>query len=932
MTIPPDQYGQVGGFPMSDPVSACPWTLESCEFSPFVDLSPTSPVSPEQSVVDRRSQPRLDSSQLESADISSISPGGNSKNQGDRFFCDVQGCAMSSKPFKRKFDRDRHKREQHSFDIGGYMCGLCQNRNFRKERMIKHLRAAHGMPEGATPEECLCMDSTIVLFTSRLELDRYLEVHKIQGTHQALKSNISSPNHMQDPRITKKHSFNAESRSQLKRSKSSTGQYQWTRNTNSGTIMCSEIEVRNINTLEILNMVTLDEFETWYYKKEHNRLQITYNLSSNTIKVRGRSGVIQDAKTKLEGWTKLVKDQILADFNACPSDNRSTAHSLSFKSGLSASQTDERVENPIFPVSTEDDKDALETWFLLLPELSSVLGPALGKDYSAALVRQKSPDGMVPIIRIQSASGQSTAIRIRLREQINKICSIHGRQSLQLQFSRGILRRLVGQSQVVDDEANENMIFPHHRRYWHNPGMGASIGLEDYNISATLGGYILIDGHIFILTVDHIFDNAETTTVVSPSVPDVDNLQMDLEQTIRDIVAAINGNWGKDRNEVPLTDIMDLYQLQVDLKRFQQYRKELARQPRDFKLGRLRKRCVQLAKTACGDYTRPAPVEALEHRMDWSILEVVGSRRGVNKYRCPFEYFTTGNWNDQWEELHPLGVGPLCKTTCELEPNMAVKYVGQGSGPQFGHISAAPVSVTLNGENSSEWAIILQPESQQIFTTYFGDSGSWVLRQSDNALVGLLWGWVDGHLVFTPIKDVFSDIKSALNADIICLPVASDSNSLHSNALQICCLSENPRQSKTYFRRYPSEIENPIEVDPDPVRVTDPTRSQPSNSPVSESCYSIPSPESDASVSSPPELSTSSPSSSALSPREHEFEGAHFAEPNSSEPAILNSDDDVDNLPITEDAIIKTSLDFILQGPSAKLSARKHAIGMGGVP
>jgi hypothetical protein len=124
--------------------------------------------------------------------------------------------------------------------------------------MIKHLRAAHGMPEGATPEECLCMDSTTVLFTSRLELDRYLEVHKIQGTHQALKSNISSPNHMQDPRITKKHSFNAESRSQLKRSKSSTGQYQWTRNTNSGTIMCSEIEVRNINTLEILNMVTLD--------------------------------------------------------------------------------------------------------------------------------------------------------------------------------------------------------------------------------------------------------------------------------------------------------------------------------------------------------------------------------------------------------------------------------------------------------------------------------------------------------------------------------------------------------------------------------------------------------------------------------------------------------------------------------------------------
>jgi hypothetical protein len=196
---------------MSDPVLACPWsdrlhsvtmlsTLESCEFPPdypFVDLSPTSPVSPEQSVVDRGSQPRLDSSQLESADISSTSPGGNWKNQGDRFFCNVQGCAMSSKPFKRKFDRDRHKREQHSSDIGGYMCGLCQNRNFRKERMIKHLRAAHGMPEGATPEECLCMDSTTVLFTSRLELNRYLEVHKIQGTHQGRNGKSSIHDHQE---------------------------------------------------------------------------------------------------------------------------------------------------------------------------------------------------------------------------------------------------------------------------------------------------------------------------------------------------------------------------------------------------------------------------------------------------------------------------------------------------------------------------------------------------------------------------------------------------------------------------------------------------------------------------------------------------------------------------------------------------------------
>ncbi len=119
--------------------------------------------------------------------------------------------------------------------------------------------------------------------------------------------------------------------------------------------------------------------------------------------------------------------------------------------------------------------------------------------------------------------------------------------------------------------------------------------------------------------------------------------------------------------------------------------------------------------------------------------------------------------------------------------------LGKVQDAQFGHISAAPVSITLNEETSSEWAIVLQPESQQISTTHLGDSGSWVLRQSDNALVGLLWGWVDGHLLFTPIKDVFNDIKSMLNADMICLPGAQEFNS---NALKICCLNEHPRQSE----------------------------------------------------------------------------------------------------------------------------------------
>ena len=639
---------------------------------------------------------------------------------------------------------------------------------------------------------------------------------------------------------------------------------------------------------------------------------------------------------------KEIRNQIYV--NDCPTvsskHNRSTAYSSSFKSGLSASPTHKQVENPVYPIRAEDDKDALETWLQLLPKLSNVLGPALGKDYSAALVRQNSPDGLVPVIRIQSASGQSTATRNRVREQIDKICSLHGRQSLQLQFSRGIPTRLVrqGECPVVDGEANENIIFPHHRRYWHNPGMGASIGLKDHDVSATLGGYILVDGEIYILTVDHIFDESKTNIVMSPSIMDVNELQDVIDQTIRDIVAEIettNSLTIDCIDGIPLTTIMDLYQ--DDLKRFQKYQKDLAREPSDFKLGTLGNRCGQLVKTACGDHN-----QALKHRMDWSIIDVFNNRKGgVNKHRCPLEYYKEGKWGDHSEELNPLGVDPLCQTTCELKPGMLVQYVGQGSGAQFGHISAAPVLFTLNGETSSEWAIILEPESQQISMNYFGDSGSWVLRETDNALVGLLWGWVEGHLLFTPIKDVFNDIKSVLNTGEIRLPRAPDSP--HPSCL-LKCRSKLPnvhsQTRKSYFRPLRPTNDKTLPArrgqpqTPDPVRVaTNAARSQPSDSPAPGSYYSIPSPGASTPVSSPPDLSTSSPSSPALTPREqHEFEGEPFS--NTSEPAILNSDYEdseneirpssiseskasVEKLPdsklVTENAIPKTSLNFILQ-------------------
>jgi len=159
----------------------------------------------------------------------------------------------------------------------------------------------------------------------------------------------------------------------------------------------------------------------------------------------------------------------------------------------------------------------------------------------------------------------------------------------------------------------------------------------------------------------------------------------------------------------------------------------------------------------------------MSHRMDWSISTVHYDRAGENRHRHDF-CSESGIADPRSENLHPLGAGILCQKTCDVEPDVLIHYVGQGSGRQSGQISAAPVLVNWNGVSTSEWAMVVPADQQRGGETYYGDSGAWVLRDSDNALVGLLWGWINGSLIFTPIKDVFADIRETLNATEVCLP------------------------------------------------------------------------------------------------------------------------------------------------------------------
>lgn len=156
-------------------------------------------------------------------------------------------------------------------------------------------------------------------------------------------------------------------------------------------------------------------------------------------------------------------------------------------------------------------------------------------------------------------------------------------------------------------------------------------------------------------------------------------------------------------------------------------------------------------------------------RMDWALFSTEPRRMGENRHRFPpgseFEFHETIS-----DVI--IGNGNFCNDTFDIrnvKRNASAHYVGQRSGPRNGRINAVPMLVKSGGISTYEYALICPgqiPKSE----CCEGDSGAWILTQNENKLVGLLWGWNDGQLVFSPIDEVFADIRKTFPARDVCLP------------------------------------------------------------------------------------------------------------------------------------------------------------------
>ncbi|KAF2789818.1 hypothetical protein K505DRAFT_89057 [Melanomma pulvis-pyrius CBS 109.77] len=428
----------------------------------------------------------------------------------------------------------------------------------------------------------------------------------------------------------------------------------------------------------------------------------------------------------------------------------------------------------IYALDPVENADTLKLWDeQLLPKISGVIRAAsVEGSYSVALVRQNGTNGPQPIIRFRSSGNQGEISRQIIRESVQKICEDNHLPVLNVQFTEGSMVRLVGGSStasILDDPSNDQK-FPHERRPWEKPGMGASIGLAQCpHVSVTLGGYISVDGRTYMLSVDHFIAKSlcnVTTDLRSPAISDLISAKKKLKTTFKELQMKILRS---APDVVPLGKVEELLfprAVDQELEQYKRIGRELDEED-GFAFGELRTRCGG-GKMPIRPSSNPRLPGCL-HRMDWSLSEItVKHRQGRNVHR--YRHITKPGIDDLRNEiLHPGGCGVPCTTTRDVAGGESAYYVGTTSGHRKGLINPALIQYGDEFGTSHEWSLVV-PHCEVLRDVDFrGDSGAWIL-DDDNKLLGLLWGWDNGSLIFTPIADVFADIKQVMGCRQVGLP------------------------------------------------------------------------------------------------------------------------------------------------------------------
>lgn len=380
---------------------------------------------------------------------------------------------------------------------------------------------------------------------------------------------------------------------------------------------------------------------------------------------------------------------------------------------------------------------------------------------------------------------------------------------------KGSLVRLTGQSSAatIPDDPPSDRRFPHHRCPWQKPGLGASVGLSGCeHVSATSCAYIVVDTRRYMLTVDHFITEARcgcrsTGAVLSPSICDI----LDVREQLRWKLSEVRERMRQStQREVPLDRVVELLNqgdVQHEYRVYERFEREANQDFAHFAFGQIIERCGGSQKPMRISIN-PGSDEAT-HRMDWSLTEVTQTHRmGKNLFR-----FSHGNGPPladlRQEIMRPEGTGVSCVTAGDVVAGEHVYYVGTTSG--YRECVVNPGRILYDdghGNVSEEWGMVVAGCEQLGDDDFKGDSGALVVSQDHRGLA-ILWGWDNGSILITPIKDVFADIAQKMNTTINSVKFLEDSGSRSNGTSKLLCrISGNANVFKRSTERAPTYLES----------------------------------------------------------------------------------------------------------------------------
>lgn len=479
-----------------------------------------------------------------------------------------------------------------------------------------------------------------------------------------------------------------------------------------------------------------------------------------------------------------------------------------------------------FPIKPKEHRRLVAVWLkFVLPAVPQILSPILGPNYSANLVRRGEVDIRAqPCIQIESPFVPGAPAKETINNALSETWRKGGHQPVRIRYIRGSVRKLNGGMDEVeeDDEpsADDQRLRLNLVRPYSKPGMGASIGLLcSQKVSATLGGYVFVDGKKYMLTSEHFVASSQAPanndgkddleTIVSPSRQDLWAIENQVMQSKRELKSKIKMRMSKiygDR-EVAEGELSDQEIHDPELREMKRrdadatiLLDQVKKPPSDYRIGSTFKFSGDPMEV---EIPRSLAIQLqledvkVKHTMDWSLCQMdlqTGENR--HKYRSD-EDATTDDYII--EEDHNTLPGEVCHDKCDAEAGATVMYLGQGSDRRKG-IVGLPMAVSMEGMATQEWGI-MSPEGQSIeYEHVAGDSGAWVIKENGHKLMGQVIAHTQSNVLFTPIHVVFTDVEKNCGTEVSLPPRLPDPSQGPPAvpATPLCSIKEGSPPSRPY--------------------------------------------------------------------------------------------------------------------------------------